>query len=62
MQIKKLVTNAIRNTVCIADSIAEAYYCISYEMEDKALEYLTDDLKSLYFAFGTIKKKRETRK
>ena len=64
--------DAIRNAVCIGGdsdtigamtgSIAEAYYGISYEMEDKALEYLTDDLKSLYFAFGTIKKKRETRK
>ena len=43
-------------------SIAEACYGISYEMEDKALEYLTDDLKGLYFAFETIKKKRETRK
>ena len=39
-------------------SIAETYYGISYEIEDKALEYLTDDLKSLYFAFGTIKKSR----
>ena len=64
--------DAIRNAVCIGGdsdtigamtgSIAEAYYGISYEMEDKALEYLTDDLKSLYFAFGTIKKKREMRK
>ena len=64
--------DAIRNAVCIGGdsdtigamtgSIAEAYYGISYEMEDKALEYLTDDLKSLYFAFGTIKKKRERRK
>ncbi len=60
--------DAIRNAVCIGGdsdtigamtgSIAEAYYGISYEMEDKVLEYLTDDLKSLYFAFGTIKKSR----
>ena len=60
--------DAIRNAVCIGGdsdtsgamtgSIAEAYYGISYEMEDKALEYLTDDLKGLYFAFETIKKSR----
>ena len=64
--------DAIRNAVCIggdsdtigamAGSIAEAYYGVSYDMEDKTLEYLTDDLKSLYFAFEAIKKKRETRK
>ena len=63
--------DAIRNAVCIGGdsdtigamtgSIAEAYYGISYEMEDKALEYLTDDLKGLYFAFETIKKGRVIR-
>lgn len=60
--------DAVRNAVCIggdsdtigamAGSIAEAYYGVSYEMEDKALSYLTEDLVSTYYAFGTIKKKR----
>ena len=63
--------DAIRNAVCIggdsdtigamAGSIAEAYYGISYEMEDKALTYLTEDLLSIYYAFETIKKKRSKR-
>ncbi len=42
----------------MAGSIAEAYYGVSYEMEDEALEYLPDDLKGLYFTFNLIKKKR----
>ena len=60
--------DAIRNAVCIggdsdtigamAGSIAEAYYGVSYDMEDRALEYLPEDLKSLYHAFRTIKKER----
>ena len=60
--------DAIRNAVCIggdsdtigamAGSIAEAYYGVSREMEEKALEYLTEDLKSLYFAFETIRRPR----
>jgi type I restriction enzyme M protein len=60
--------DAIRNAVCIggdsdtigamAGSIAEAYYGVSYNIEDKALEYLPEDLKSIYFAFNTIKGKR----
>ena len=60
--------DAIRNAVCIggdsdtigamAGSIAEAYYGVSYEMEEKALTYLSDDLISTYYAFETIKKKR----
>ena len=63
--------DAIRNAVCIGgDSdtigamtggIAEAYYGVSYDMEDKALSYLTDDLISTYYAFDTIKKKRVKR-
>ena len=63
--------DAIRNAVCIGgDSdtigamtggIAEAYYGVSYDMEDKALSYLTDDLISTYYAFDTIKKKRMKR-
>ncbi len=43
----------------MAGSIAEAYYGVSYEMEDKALEYVPDDLKSIYYAFNLIKKKRK---
>ena len=60
--------DVIRNAVAIggdsdtigamAGSIAEAYYGIPYEFEDKALEYLPNDLKSIYYAFGTIKRKR----
>lgn len=63
--------DAIRNAVCIggdsdtigamAGSIAEAYYGVSYEMEDQALKYLSEDLLSTYYAFETIKKKRVTR-
>ena len=60
--------DAIRNAVCIggdsdtigamAGSIAEAYCGVSNDMEDRALEYLPEDLKSLYHAFRTIKKER----
>ena len=63
--------DAIRNAICIggdsdtigamAGSIAEAYYGVSYDMEDKALSYLTDDLISTYYAFDSIKKKRVKR-
>ena len=61
--------DAIRNAIslngdadtlaCMAGSIAEAYYGLTYNDEDKILEYLTDDLKSCYFAFDLIKKKRK---
>ena len=60
--------DAIRNAVCIggdsdtigamAGSIAEAYYGVPFEMEEKALSYLSYDLKSIYFAFDTIRKER----
>lgn len=60
--------DALRNAVCIggdsdtigamAGSIAEAYYGVPYELEEKALTYLTEDLLSIYYAFGTIRKKR----
>ena len=43
---------------CMAGAVAEAYYGVSLEMKDKTLEYLAEDLKSVYFAFDTIKKKR----
>ena len=60
--------DAIRNAVYIggdsdtigamAGSIAEAYYGVPVELEEKALSYLTDDLKGLYFAFELIRKNR----
>ena len=43
---------------CITGSIAEAYYGLSYKDEDMVMPYLTEDLKSIYYAFDTIKKKR----
>lgn len=58
--------DAIRNAVCIggdsdtigamAGSIAEAYYGVPYELEEKALSYLPNDLQGLYHAFRAIKK------
>lgn len=45
----------------ITGSIAEAYYGVDDELEEKALEYLTDKLKTIYYAFSTIKKKRVKR-
>ena len=60
--------DAIRNAISIGGdsdtigamtgSIAEAYYGVTYEMEEKALEFLPQDLQSIYFAFELIKKKR----
>jgi type I restriction enzyme M protein len=60
--------DAIRNAICIGGdsdtigamtgSIAEAYYGIPYELEDKTLSYLPDDLLSIYYAFQTVKRKR----
>ena len=46
---------------CMAGAVAEAYYGVSYEMEDKALGYLSAELKSIYFAFDMIRKKRVKR-
>ncbi len=43
---------------CIAGSIAEAFYGLSYDDEDKVLSYLPGDLKIIYYAFGSIKKKK----
>lgn len=45
----------------IAGSIVESYYGVSYEVEDETLEYLTEDFKGIYYAFGLIKKKRVRR-
>ena len=62
--------DAIRNAICIggdsdtigamAGGIAEAYYGVPRELEDKALAYLSEDLLSIYYAFGTIKKSRNS--
>ena len=64
--------DAIRNAIslggdadtqaAIAGSMAEAYFGIPYELEDEAIEFLPSNLKTIYFAFDTIKKKREKRK
>lgn len=43
---------------CMTGSIAEAYYGLSYAVEDQILEFLPDDLKTTYFAFNFIKRKR----
>ena len=40
----------------MAGSIAEAYYGVSYELEEKALSYLPEDLRHIYYSFATIKK------
>ena len=42
----------------MAGSIAEAYYDVPIELEEKALSYLPEDLQGLCHAFRTIKKKR----
>ena len=63
--------DAVRNAVYIggdsdtigamAGGIAEAYYGVPPELEEKALSYLTDDLKGLYYAFENIRKSRVKR-
>ena len=63
--------DAVRNAVCIggdsdtigamAGSIAEAFYGVPAELEEKALSYLSDDLKGIYYAFETIRKSRTGR-
>ncbi len=60
--------DAIRNAICIGGdsdtigamtgSVAEAYYGVPYELEDKALTYIPEDLLSIYYAFETLKRKR----
>ena len=55
---KAISFNADTDTqACITGSIAEAYYGLSYEVEDKILEFFPEDLKSTYFMFDLIKKK-----
>lgn len=46
---------------CMAGSIAEAYYGFEQNVEEHVLSYLDDDLKDIYYAFHTIKKKRVTK-
>jgi ADP-ribosylglycohydrolase len=46
---------------CMAGAVAEAYYGVPYDVEDKALGYLSAELKSIYFAFDMIRKKRVKR-
>lgn len=43
---------------CIAGSIAEAYYGLTYADEDKVFEFFPEDLQSICFAFRSIQKKR----
>lgn len=60
--------DAVRNAVslggdadtqgAIAGSIAEAYWGVPIELEDRALRYLLPKLETIYYAFGTVKKKR----
>ena len=64
--------DAVRNAIslggdsdtigCMTGAVAEAYYGVTREFEEKAVDYLSDDLKTIYYAFDTIKKKRIARK
>lgn len=45
----------------MAGSIAEAYYGVPIELEEKALSYLPNDLKEIYHSFSAIKKERVDR-
>ena len=63
--------DAVRNAVslggdadtqgAITGSIAEAYWGVPIEIEDKALTYLLPKLETIYYAFNTIKGKRVKR-
>ena len=63
--------DAVRNAVslggdadtqgAITGSIAEAYWGVPLEYEDKALAYLTDKLRTIYYAFNTVKAKSAKR-
>ena len=60
--------DAVRNAVslggdtdtqgAICGSIAEAYFGVPIELEDEAMEYLTPKLRTIYYAFNTVKKRR----
>lgn len=45
----------------MAGSVAEAYYGVPMWMEDKVLEYFSEEYIDIYHAFGTIKKPRVKR-
>ena len=47
---------------CMCGAVAEAYYGVSRDMEEKALSYLSDDLLQAYYAFECIKRPRKRRK
>ena len=63
--------DAIRNAIslggdadtqaAITGSMAEAYFGVPFELEDKTLTYLTDELRSIYYSFDLIKKPRKRR-
>ncbi|MBQ9098375.1 MAG: ADP-ribosylglycohydrolase family protein [Clostridia bacterium] len=63
--------DAIRNAIslggdadtqaAIAGSMAEAYFGVPVELEDRVLTYLTDELRSVYYSFDLIKKPRRQR-
>lgn len=63
--------DAVRNAIslggdsdtqaCITGSIAEAYYGVPIEIEERALEYLTDKLRTMYYAFGVVRQPRKKR-
>ena len=60
--------DAVRNAVslggdadtqaAIAGSMAEAYWGVPIEFEDRALDYLTPKLRTIYYAFNTIKRRK----
>lgn len=64
--------DAVRNAVslggdadtqgAIAGSIAEAYWGVPIELEDRALRFLPQKLKSIYYAFGTVKGRSDSAK
>lgn len=43
---------------CMTGAVAEAYYGVDRNLEERAVEYLSTDLASIYYAFELIKKKR----
>ncbi len=63
--------DAVRNAIslggdadtqaCITGSIAEAYFGVPSEIEERALGYLTDKLRTIYYAFSTVRQPRKKR-
>ena len=64
--------DAIRNAIslggdadtqgAITGSMAEAYFGIPFELEEKILTYLTDELRSICYSFELVKRSRTSRK